>query len=181
MEEYIGMIKLFGGPTAPNGWMFCQGQPLEITANPALYSILGTRYGGDGKTNFCLPDLRGRMPVGAGTGNGLTPVTVAETGGSANATLNAANIPPHTHNVTGSVQLMMVDLPANIPSPVGNYPAQTGDNTYSTAPGAEFSGGLEVNLAAGASGSTSQFSVMPPYTGVNFMICVNGFFPQSNS
>jgi microcystin-dependent protein len=179
MEDYLGMIKIFAGTFAPNGWMLCQGQILLITQYQALYSIIGSAYGGDGKTNFALPNLCGHMPVGMGNGTNLTPVTIGESGGSANAVLTADNLPPHTHNVTGSVQLMVMNLPANTDSPADSYLAQPGFNAYTSSPGVDYGPDLEVNLTAAVTGGTSQLSVMPPYIGANFIICcTQGIYPQ---
>ena len=103
MEDYIGIIKLFAGNFAPRAWAFCDGQLLSINQNTALFSILGTTYGGDGRTTFGLPDLRGRVPMHAGSGPGLSPRRLGEKGGAENTTLTASNLPAHSQ--TGHLNL----------------------------------------------------------------------------
>ena len=97
MDEYIGIIKLFAGNFAPRNWALCQGQLLPIAQNQALFSILGTTYGGNGTTNFALPDLRGRTPICFGQGPGLQPYVQGQTGGVETVTLIQTQIPAHTH------------------------------------------------------------------------------------
>src|SRR5687767_4324920 len=97
MDEFIGIVKIFAGNFAPRGWMFCQGQLLSIAQNTALFSILGTTYGGNGQTTFALPDLRGRVPVGVGQGPGLPSMSLGEMSGATSATMTIQNMPAHTH------------------------------------------------------------------------------------
>jgi microcystin-dependent protein len=136
MDEFIGVIKLFAGNYAPQGWAFCNGQTLSISQNQALFSILGTTYGGDGKTTFQLPDLGGRVPVGTGQGLGLTPCTLGERAGLERITLNPSQMAPHNHefnfsnNSTAVVKINTTakgtittatasgDFPATAPIPV---------------------------------------------------------------
>src|SRR3954466_13993392 len=98
---FIGQISLFGGNFAPRGWAFCNGQLLAISQNTALFSILGTTYGGNGQTTFALPNLRGRMAIGAGTGPGLGAVQLGEQGGTSSVTLTLSNLPAHAHTIPG--------------------------------------------------------------------------------
>src|SRR5690606_32829308 len=98
-DPYIGEIRIFAGTFAPRGWAFCHGQLLPVGQYPALYSILGNKYGGDGRTTFALPDLQGRAPMHAGNGNGLTPRVVGEKGGVAEVTLSLNEMPAHRHDV----------------------------------------------------------------------------------
>src|SRR5688500_3214635 len=100
MEGVIGYTTMFAGNFEPKNWAFCQGQIMSIASNTALFSILGTVYGGNGTTTFGLPDLRGRRVIGAGQGNGLSPYSLGETGGSANATLTQAQMPAHVHPIS---------------------------------------------------------------------------------
>ena len=99
MEPFIGQIMMFGGNFAPRNWAFCDGQILAINSHTALFSILGTTYGGDGRTSFALPDLRGRAPIGEGQGPGLSNYHLGFMGGVENVTLNVNQIPPHAHDV----------------------------------------------------------------------------------
>src|SRR4051812_47092398 len=101
-EAYIGEIRIFSGNYAPKSWALCNGQLLPIAQNTALFSVLGTRYGGDGKTNFALPNLQGAAPMHWGNGAGLTPRAIGSKGGSATVTLTAAQIPAHTHGPIAS-------------------------------------------------------------------------------
>jgi len=104
MNPFIGEIMYFAGNFAPRGWAFCDGQLLAISSNTALFSILGTTYGGDGRTTFGLPDLRGRMAVGPRNGPGLSDYRLGEKGGQEDVTLNVTQIPSHTHFSAGTLQ-----------------------------------------------------------------------------
>ena len=103
-EPFLGEIRAFGFTFAPRGWAMCQGQTMSISQNSALFSLLGTTYGGDGRVTFGLPDLRGRTAISLGQGPGLSTRTQGEQAGSEQVTLNAGQIPPHTHGVTASSQ-----------------------------------------------------------------------------
>src|SRR5262245_2640068 len=103
MEGVMGYTTLFAGNFAPKNWAFCQGQLLSIATNTALFSILGTTYGGNGTTNFGLPDLRGRAVVGAGTGPGLSSYSLGEQGGSENGFMGATQLPIHAHPLQGTI------------------------------------------------------------------------------
>ena len=171
MEEYIGAIQIFAGNFAPRGWAFCEGQILPISQNTALFSILGTTYGGNGSTTFALPDLRGRMPIGMGAGPGLTPRILGEKDGAEAVTLSVAQIPSHSHTYNA--------LSGNRekPNPTGNF--------LGLAPGpfyAEMNAGdtlLPMNPAAisPAGGSQPHYN-MPPYLGLSFIICLQGIYPS---
>ena len=104
MDPFIGSVCIFGGNFAPRSWAFCDGQLLAISSNTALFSILGTIYGGDGRTTFALPDLRGRMPVGPRNGPGLSDYRLGERGGQEEVVLNTTQIPSHSHIAAGTVQ-----------------------------------------------------------------------------
>ena len=105
MNPFIAQIVIFGGNFAPRGWSLCQGQLLAISSHSALFSLIGTIYGGDGRTTCALPDLRGRVPVQHGNGPGLSPVSIGEKGGRENVTLTTLNLPAHSHTLTGQVKL----------------------------------------------------------------------------
>src|ERR1700722_3834600 len=102
-EPYLGQITLFPYNFAPRGWAFCQGQLMSIAQNQALFSLIGTTYGGDGVTTYGLPDLRGGVPMSSGSGPALTPRTLGETGGVEQVTLNVTQMPQHTHIATAPV------------------------------------------------------------------------------
>jgi microcystin-dependent protein len=181
MDEFLAIIKIFAGNFAPRGWAFCQGQVLSIAQNTALFSLLGTTYGGNGQTTFALPDLRGRMPIGAGQGPGLSNYTLGEVGGNENVTLLLNNMPPHNHPVTGTVQIPVNGDSANIDSPDGSYPGPANSNIYSTQAGpGQFLGNPTVNLTTGIMGSGQPVAINNPYLAINYIICLEGIFPSRN-
>src|SRR5690242_18351749 len=112
-EPFIGEIRAFGFNFPPRGWAICAGQLLPIAQNTALFSILGTSFGGDGRTTFALPDLRGNAPLHIGTGNGLTPRQLGETGGTAQVSLSLAQMPAHSHAVNCNSGVGTSYIPSN--------------------------------------------------------------------
>ena len=166
MEPFLGEIRLFGFNFAPQGWMFCQGQLLAISSNTALFSLLGTMYGGDGRTTFGLPDLRGRVAISSGQGPGLPPYQQGEAGGNPSVTLTASNVQGHSHGVAGSAT-------ASSKSPQGLVPAFTAaGSSYGTPDSTQMSNNMVV-----ANGNNTPFSVMPPYLGLQYAIAVEGIYP----
>jgi microcystin-dependent protein len=176
-QPYLGAIFIFAGNFAPRGYQLCQGQILPISQNAALFSILGTTYGGNGTTTFALPDLRGRAPIGQGTGTGLSPVGLGQVGGSQNVSILASNMPQHNHLVNVSTS------PGGQPGPANNF----------IAPGIDSQGGnvLGFNTAATAgntlaptsvsfAGQSVPLSVQNPYLGINYIIAMVGIFPTRN-
>ncbi|MBE0584359.1 MAG: phage tail protein [Desulfofustis sp.] len=174
---FIGEIIMFAGNYAPEGWALCNGQLLSISQYSALYSILGTMYGGNGTTTFALPDLRGRMPLGPGSGPGLTPRTQGWIGGSENATLTASNIPAHTHPATAAINVSSSE--GTSASPVGNVLAKSGDGRpdYSSSAGSQMAAGA-ISVTVGSSGAGgSPFPIIPPVQVINFIIALDGIYP----
>lgn len=172
-EPFIGEITLFAGSYAPQGWAFCHGQLLPIQQFTALFSLLGTTYGGDGRTNFALPDLRGRVAVGFGQGPGLPIVYQGEMAGEPWHTLSVPEMPAHTH----PAQAMGVNAAGNSGSPGGNVPADstTGDSAYSNAaPDAPMAAG---SISVGAAGGSRPHNNMQPYLGLNYIIALAGTYP----
>jgi microcystin-dependent protein len=174
-EPFIAQIMMFGGNFAPRGWAFCSGQILSIAQNTALFSLLGTTYGGNGQTTFALPDLRGRVPIHPGTGPGLSPYDLGQVGGTEATTLLIANMPPHNHTATGAINAN--SGAANDSIPTGNYLAESaiyhsGTNTAMAA------NSVAVNV--GISGGGQPFNNIQPYTCVNFIIALEGIFPSRN-
>ena len=170
MEEMIGVIKMFGGNFAPRGWALCDGQLLPISQNAALFSILGTTYGGDGRTTFALPDLRGRAPMHQGSGPGLTGRSLGEKGGSETNTLNANQMPSHGHSIP-------------MPAPIAQ--GATGADKISTASDAGFvKASLKqtqtqtFTLHADNTGGSQPVNNMQPFLCVNYIICLQGIFPS---
>ncbi len=171
MNPFIGMITMFAGNFAPRDWAFCSGQLLAISQNTALFSILGTTYGGDGQTTFALPDLRGRFAMHPGNGPGLTPRQLGQKGGNENTTLTAANMPNHSHPTSVAVS-----------SETGEEPTSTtflsshaGAFNEDTNPGAFLEG-----VTSGAVGNNQSYSNTQPFTCVNYIIALFGTFPSRN-
>lgn len=167
MESYIGLIKLFAGNYAPRNWAFCDGRLLSIQENQALFSIIGTTYGGDGSTTFALPDLRGRVPMGAGAAPGLTPRALGENGGSASVALTEAQLPPHTHAVQTAAAGEDRRGARRFLAPTGG-PALYGEATSLVALAEE---------AAPAAGVSAAHENRQPFATLSFIICVNGLYP----
>jgi len=178
-EALIGDISTFAGNFAPRGWAFCQGQILAIASNTALFSILGTTYGGNGQTTFALPNLQGRVPLGFGTGAGLSPYSLGEQAGSPTVTLLSTEMPQHTHTMR----------------------AVTVNGDTNTVSGSQLAKGFKGSLASGANakyysaqapatnmspfatsiaGGSQPHENMMPYLAINFIICMQGVFPARN-
>ena len=118
-EPFVGEIRMFAGNFAPRGWSLCDGQLVAVSQNDALFSLLGTIYGGDGRTTFGLPDMRGRIPIHAGTGPGLSQRRLGAKGGTERETITVTQMPSHTHPLHGT------DDPGDTPNPAGNAPAKS--------------------------------------------------------
>jgi microcystin-dependent protein len=176
MEGTIGEIRMFAGTFAPRGWAFCQSQLLAISQNTALFSILGTTYGGNGTTTFALPDFRGRTAVGTGQGPGLSNITLGEMAGTATQTLLSTQMPAHTHTGTANVVptaaadgVLGSDATGRRMGPGTFYSASTDDLVNMAA--------IPTNVTIGIAGNSQPFSTMPPYLGMNYIICLQGIFP----
>jgi len=181
-EPFIGEIKLLGFNFAPTGYNFCNGQTLSISVYTALFSLIGTNYGGDGVSNFNLPDLQGRVPIGQGQGPGLPAYYIGENGGSENATLQAINMPAHIHDASGIHASMPVSTGGgDSDTPQNAFLANTGAEVFSSAasPGANY-GSLAISGNTGATGSSNPFSIMNPYLVMNYSIALEGIFPSRN-
>lgn len=172
MEIYIAQIFMFGGNFAPRGSAFCNGQILSIASNTALFSLLGTTFGGNGTTNFALPNLQGRVPMGAGSGPGLTPRTLGEMSGTETATLNVNNLPAHTHAATLNVSTAA----ATATSPAGNVLAAAEREVY--APSASMVAANASAVTVQSAGGSQPFSIMQPYLVINFCISTQGIYPS---
>lgn len=175
MEPFIGQIMMFAGNFAPRGWALCNGQLLPIAQNTALFSILGTTYGGDGKTTFALPDLRGRFPMSSGNGPGLTPRPLGEKSGSESVTLTVANMPAHNHSLSGNAE------DGTSSSPEGGLLSAVSASDASNIPRIYGQSTRVVPLAAssvGATGGSQPVGTMPPFEVVNFMIALEGIYPS---
>ncbi len=172
-QPFVGQIALFAGSFAPRGWAFCDGRLLSIAQNSALFSILGTTYGGDGMSTFALPDLRGRAPIGYGQANGLTPRSLGEIGGAEQVTLNMTQLPSHNHPVNVHSQ----DV-GDKPSPSGNYlatPDRRGNSYSDQSPDSTLA-----PASIGSQGGNQPHQNMPPYLAISYIIALSGIFPSRN-
>ncbi|MEO8860332.1 MAG: tail fiber protein [Ginsengibacter sp.] len=173
MDPLLASLLIFAGNFAPRGWALCNGQLMAISQNQALFALLGTTYGGDGITNFALPDLRGRVPIHVGQGPGLTNYVIGQTGGTENTTLLASNLPPHTHPLIATFEL------GSTSDPTGAYLGNTGvlDREYNIS-------GTKVQMNAGAiglsSGNSQPFNNVQPYLTLTYIIALQGIFPSRN-
>ncbi len=169
-ESYIGEIMLVGFTYAPRNWAFCDGQLLSISSNTALFSLLGTIYGGDGRTTFALPDLRGRQPVHKGQGPGLADYREGQRSGSETVTLTAQQMPSHTHLPRASGQA------GTTSSPAGAYWAAGSGSVrpYHATPA------VPLGSAVQSTGGSQSHENMAPYLTLSFIICLQGIYPSRN-
>lgn len=184
-EPYIGTIQAYGFNYAPRGWQTCQGQILSIAQSSALFSLLGTIYGGNGQTTFALPNLSGRVPNGQGQGPGLSPYSIGQLGGVESTTLTSQQMPAHTHagTLSASTTVGATSAPA-----AGNFlGAPAGQDETSLNPVAVTvyvpAAGTSValgGLAIGAAGGNQPFSLLQPYLTINWSIAIDGIFPSRN-
>lgn len=176
-EPYVGEIRMFGGNYAPSGWALCNGQLLPIGEYQALYALIGTTYGGNGTTTFALPDLQGRIPVGEGSGPGLTPRTIGQSAGSEMVTLTVATIPGHSHPLLATKSA--VSSASVTSSVVPGAPTVAGAKFYTTPVSGE-PDPTRQNMAAGAcaamGGSQPHDNIMPSLC-VSFIISLSGIYP----
>lgn len=182
MEPTLAEVRLFAGNFAPRGWALCNGQLLAIAQNSALFSLLGTTFGGDGRTTFALPDLRSRVPVGAGQGAGLSNHSQGSKGGTESNTLVSANLPTHTHNVwVDNIFNMPVGSNPDTDSPSDAFLSTTsGINAYNqNAPDSNMAA-MQTNITAQVtnSGGNVPFTNIQPSLGLNYIICLQGMFPS---
>ena len=205
MEGYIAEIRMFAADFAPKYWAYCQGQTLPIAQNQALFSLLGTTFGGNGINTFNLPDFRGRIGVGTGQGTTTPYITLGEMAGTPNVSLITPNLPPHTHTltgaasvpVTGNIQAAMAvnNTAASSSNPKGNYLAVEGSggglyastagsgqtlNTAAIAVGSSTLGVNTASISVGMSGGSFPVNLGMPSLGMNFVICTQGIFPSRN-
>ncbi|WP_353981955.1 tail fiber protein [Salinicola endophyticus] len=191
-QSYIGAISGWAPYFAPRNWAFCQGQLLPINQYQALFSIIGTIYGGDGQTNFALPDLQGRVPIGEGQLPGGSAYKLGQRAGQETVTLTEQQMPAHSHRatVTATAHLPASDEPATTATP-------TADTVLASANGALGRESVDVKIYAPASTSSSvilplsatasvtvdnaggsgSFSILQPFTVINYIICLQGIFP----
>ncbi|WP_276486072.1 phage tail protein [Paraflavitalea pollutisoli] len=180
MDGVLAYVTLFAGNFAPRNWALCAGQIVPISQNTALFSLIGTYYGGNGTTTFALPDLRGRMVIGVGQGPGLSDYVIGQSAGTETNTLTTGQMPQHVHAMTVNI------TPASATNATTNNP-----NNCIYAP--EAGGGLafastadghmkpyNVPLNSGITGQTQPFDNHPPFLALNYIICMAGVFPARN-
>ncbi|MDQ1360785.1 MAG: hypothetical protein QOJ44_1162 [Acidimicrobiaceae bacterium] len=168
-DQFIGEIRAVGFNFAPQGWAMCNGQILPISQNTALFSLLGTFYGGDGKTNFALPNLQNSTPLDQGSGPGLTPRDIGETGGVPNVTLLTNQAPVHSHPAHA------VAAAGNQVGPGGNLTAEVRADSYAPTSNSQMS-----PAALQPTGGGLAHNNLPPYLTLNFVIALTGIFPARN-
>ncbi len=184
-DPFIGQIMMFGGNFAPRGWALCDGQLLAISQNQALFSILGTTYGGDGRTTFGLPNLRSRLAIHPGTGPGLNTYKLGQAGGVENVVLNQNQMPSHTHAVTAVAK--GTNANGSSATPAGNTwadPLVVGSakevNAYANATPDQNMKAGNVVVTVGNTGGNQIHTNVQPFQCVNFIIAIMGNFPSRN-
>ncbi|MGE7110555.1 phage tail protein [Lysinibacillus sp. NPDC047702] len=206
MEAFLGVILPWAGTYAPRGWLLCNGQQLPVNQYQALYAVIGFQYGGDGKTYFNLPNLNGRVPVGADMGGqrdaGISSYSNGSNGGTEQITLNINNLPKHNHTFSSTSSTLnnakaVVAIPtvnndgtSNIPDNTSNlgkgmsngrdatiYSKNTSNSTLKPFD-APVTGNVVINGAIGETGSGTSFDNRQPYLAVNYIICIEGLYPQ---
>lgn len=190
MDQFISTILIWPPNFAPNGWALCAGQMLSISQNTALFSLLGTMYGGNGTTTFALPDLRSRVPLGAGQGPGLSNYDVGQSGGTENVTLTIQTLAAHTHTATpaglsATVPAVTTTGTTNQPAPSVALAAPTDAarnplNIYSNAtPNQNLAPGTVTgSISVGPTGGGQPHTNIQPYLAVNYIIALQGIFPS---
>lgn len=175
---FLAELRLFAGNFAPVGWALCAGQLLSISSNTALFSLLGTTYGGNGQTNFALPNLQGRVAVGAGQGSGLSLYDLGQQGGTESVTLTTSNIPAHIHILSGTINQPATAAAGNTDTPYNTYPASVaGTSMYgTTSDGTTIA--MRNNLTTSTTGSTQPVSIIQPVLGLTWLIAISGVFPS---
>lgn len=185
MEGYIAEIRMFAGNFNPRSWAFCDGSLQSIAQNTALFSLIGTIYGGNGQTTFALPDLRGRVAVGAqnSQGPGLPSYQMGEMSGSPTTTLIITNLPFHNHTISGSVTMQANNDASGLTDDATNarFGLPSTPNIFTTATDALVPlAPMNSNLSTTFVGNNAPFQKMPPYLGMNYIICMEGIYPSRN-
>lgn len=181
VNPFIAEVIMFGGNFAPRGWAKCEGQLLAINSNTALFSILGTTYGGDGRSTFGLPDLRSRNPIGPGNGPGLSGYRQGPGGGREKTTLDVPHMPSHSHYALASKVKASFTPPsggANSGTPAGNNFSSSAANIYSTNGVNVAMASNAVDVKLGNTGGNTPFSDVQPWCSVQFIIALFGVYPS---
>lgn len=194
-DAFLGEIRLFSFANAriPEDWMICDGSLLPVVAYEALFSLIGPQFGGDGLTNFALPDLRGRSPIGTGQGQQLKPIALAEHGGTEEVSLLQSNLPTHTHSAAfspaSSLQQSCYSGNGGLTSPANAVPSTVSESSIGLMNGYASPNAANAKMApiplagvqieVGPAGGGQSFDMRNPYLGLTFCICVNGIWPTS--
>jgi len=183
-EPFIGEIKTLGFSFPPQGYMLCQGQTLSISMYNALFSLLGTTYGGDGVSTFCLPDLRGRIAIGMGQGPGLSGYEIGQSGGFESVVLTPSQLPMHNHAATGITVKLPIGTANADASAANNYIANStvsmGDFFGDTPSPTLTLGAAVVSGNTTVAGANQPISLLHPYLTINYSIATDGIFPSRN-
>ena len=184
MEPYIAQVMMFGGNFAIRGWALCDGQIMSIAANNALFSLLGTTYGGDGRTTFALPDLRGRVAIHPGSGPGLSPYRLGVRGGVEHVTLNTTQIPAHSHTaelkVSAGESTVSTAVAGNSISTPGALAGRTFTPTLGFGTAAPTVALNAASVAGGNTGGSLSHPNIQPFLGINHLIALQGLYPSRN-
>lgn len=178
-QPYLGEIRMFAGNFAPRTNAQCNGQLLSIQQNAALFSLLGTFYGGNGIQTFQLPDLRGRLPISQGNGPGLTPRVIGEVGGSENVTILQTTMPQHNHVVNATTDVGNLTGPSDKAIPAEPFNGTTPGTLYVAPPPATVASPLNP-LAVSLTGGSQPHQNMMPSLAITFIIALQGIFPSRN-
>lgn len=173
-NPYLAEIRMFAGNFAPVGWAFCSGQLLPIAQNTALFSLIGTYYGGNGTTTFQLPNLQSRLPVHQGQGPGLSPYAIGQTGGTETVTVNSQQMPQHNHGMNAS------SGPGTQVLATGNYWAEDGASRGGKVYASSTDGTLMNAAALGQTGGGLPHTNIQPCLAVSFIIALQGIYPSRN-
>jgi microcystin-dependent protein len=184
MDPYLGEIRMFAGNFAPEDWHLCDGSMLSVSTYSTLFSLLGTTFGGDGRSTFGVPDLRGRIPIGQGTGTGLSPRVLGQTGGTETVTLTTAQLPAHGHTLNATTS----DATASVPGPAAGLAKATNPSSthtplryvpYAAAEKQLTLAALTIANAGGnTSGGTDPHANVMPSTVLSYIISLSGLYPQ---
>ncbi len=180
MEGTMAVVTCFAADFAPKNWAYCNGQILAISTNTALFSLLGTTYGGNGVNTFALPDLRGRTQISPGNGAGLPSYALGQTDGTETVSLNLSNLPAHAHNGPISLKLQADNTNADQTAPDFNYPSLCAGQYGTSGNNASMSAPTVKTVTVGASGNSIPVQILDPYLVVNYVICQYGIFPSRN-
>ena len=175
VEPFLGEIMMFAGNYAPRGWAFCDGQLMDIAGNQALFALIGTVYGGDGRKTFALPDLRGRAPRHAGAGPGLAPIRLGQRGGANSHTLSVSEMPAHSHKPKLHAETAVADAE----NPQGRMLALSniGFPTYTSEIATKDRTLADASITSDTVGGGQPFSIDSPYLAIQYLIAIEGMFP----